>query len=118
MCKSQIIKMLFYLSLSKNIFHSDLFHTGVHRDRRRTKRANVFCWQKDINSSNWIQECHKITRSYAQLNPAEANGVREKPRQRRGLPAWKEDSRDRIIVLTRAVSGQDGPPSYSSGANP
>ncbi|MEQ2238962.1 hypothetical protein ILYODFUR_038824 [Ilyodon furcidens] len=25
------------------------------------------CWQTDINSSNWIQGCHKITRSYAQV---------------------------------------------------
>ncbi|MEQ2297950.1 hypothetical protein AMECASPLE_000070 [Ameca splendens] len=52
------------------------------------------------------------------MHKLKANGVREKPLQRRGLPVWKEDSRDRIIVLTRVVSGQDGPPSYSSGANP
>ncbi|KAK5623770.1 hypothetical protein CRENBAI_005915 [Crenichthys baileyi] len=50
-------------------------------------------------------------------SPAEAHGVREKPLQRRGLPVWKEDSRDHITVLTGVVSGQDGPPSYSSGSN-
>ncbi|KAK5601385.1 hypothetical protein CRENBAI_000450 [Crenichthys baileyi] len=61
--------------------------------------------------------CESRNRSQPAIFPAEANGVREKSLQRRGLPVWKEDSRDRITVLTRVVSGQDGPPSYSSGAN-
>ncbi|MEQ2316733.1 hypothetical protein AMECASPLE_035653 [Ameca splendens] len=40
---------------------------AFERDRSgEAQHADVFCWQKDINSSNWIQECHKITQSYAQ----------------------------------------------------
>ncbi|MEQ2294054.1 hypothetical protein AMECASPLE_039860, partial [Ameca splendens] len=56
--------------------------------------------------------CHKITRSYAPVKPAEANGVPEKPLQRRGLPVWKEDNRDRITVLTCSVVGGHNDPSF------
>ncbi|KAK5600827.1 hypothetical protein CRENBAI_009128 [Crenichthys baileyi] len=52
------------------------------------------------------QEADSDSSHPAPTDPAEANGVREKPLQRRGLPAWKEDSRERITLLTSVVSGQ------------
>ncbi|KAK5600731.1 hypothetical protein CRENBAI_011297 [Crenichthys baileyi] len=60
------------------------------------------CWE----TQQTFGECHKFMCHSGGVGlpeqplPADAHGVREKPWQRRGLPVWKEDSRDRSTVVT------------------